>query len=310
MCSPKIFPNVILLFVRTLWPSLSHELNTSWSWTVGQTEHLLPELWETVTTTYSVFSFYLLPVCSFKVADLLWWQYFLFCITPVDLADHKGRWQVSLIKKHLLCVCIFLDQSITMLQHWSHGHLLLRGSEWLDIAVLGAFLLCMSSSGTVQLAGILDQCSCGIPAEQTNMAACSLHMQMCPVSFTDASELSSSRSLRQWTSHSACQAHTYANNRHTHKHWLSKPNRKERHNRDKYVTASGWDCYHPIEEAVLAWGKKPVCLLILTLCVFTGTSVCLYNPTEFVKKEPKWFMVMMYDGSCIKPSQSSPCRVF
>lgn len=37
-------------------------------------------------------------------------------------------------------------------------------------------------------------------------------------------------------------------------------------------------------------------------------NVCLYNQIdalEFVKRETEWFMVMMFNSSCIKPSQSS-----
>lgn len=173
----------------------------------------------------------------------------------------------------------------------------------------------MSSSGTTKLAGILDQCSHGIPAEQTNMAACTLLMQMCPVSFTDGSELSSCSSLRQWTSQRACHTHTHTHANSTHKRWLSKPNRKERHYWDKYVSAWGLGCYHPIGKAVVVWGKKTT-----TSAYWFWQSVCWlvsnvfsYNHTdavEFVKNETEWFMLMMFDSSCIKPSQSSVCRVF
>lgn len=107
--------------------------------------------------------------------------------------------------------------------------------------------------------------------------------------------------------------HTHANS--THKRWLSKPNRKERHYWDKYVSAWGLGCYHPIGKAVVVWGKKTT-----TSAYWFWQSVCWlvpnvfsYNHTdavEFVKNETEWFMLMMFDSSCIKPSQSSVCRVF
>lgn len=188
---------------------------------------------------------------------------------------------------------------------------------WYSCFGRGGFLLCMSSSGTVQLAGILDQCSCGIPAEQTNMAACSLHMQMCPVSFTDASELSSSRSLRRWTSHSACQAHTYANNRHTHKRWLSKPNRKERHNRDKYVTASGLGLLSSYRESCCGVRKKtktsaywfwqsvcslvPVCVCIIPLNLWKRNlnDSWLWCTTAAVLSPVNHLLVVFSNGGCV-----------
>lgn len=65
------------------------------------------------------------------------------------------------------------------------------------------------------------------------------------------------------------------------------PNRKERHNTDKYVSASGWDCRHPIEEAAVVWGgeKKQQHLLIDSdsRCV-SPVPACVYSPEELVKK--------------------------
>lgn len=94
---------------------------------------------------------------------------------------------------------------------WSPGHLLLRGSACSPAHSRDFIWLCVSCffpPYPYLLADILDQCTHGISIEQTNMAACALYMQMCPVSFRDGSELSFSSSLRQWTSQSACHTHT------------------------------------------------------------------------------------------------------
>lgn len=139
------------------------------------------------------------------------------------------------------------------------------------------FLLYMSSSGTIQLAGTLDQCTRGIPAKQTNMAARTLHMQMCPVSFTDGSVLSSSHSLRQWTSECMSPSYTQSHMRkqHIHKHWLSKPKDTTETNMS---VPRAWAAIIPIEKAVVVWGEKNnnVCLLILTVCADTHRlCVCI-----------------------------------
>lgn len=220
----------------------------------------------------------------------------------------------------------FFDQSrrIKKQQLFFPGHLLLRGSLFPSLhsgatGYVFFFLRRVSSSGTIQLAGSLDQCTHGIPAEQTNMAACSLHMQMCPVSFIDGSELSSSRSPRQWTSHSACHTHTHMHTAHTCTRINTNcqgPDRKGRHNRDKYVSASGSGCYHPIERSCCWCEEKKTTTSAYWFWQSVSwmlPNVCLYNhidAVEFVKKETEWFMVMMFDSRRIKPSQSSPRRVF
>lgn len=173
----------------------------------------------------------------------------------------------------------------------------------------------MSSSGTIQLAGILDQCTHGISTEQTNMAACTLHMQMCPVSFTDGSELSSSGSLRQWTSPSACHTYTCAQTPHTHINTDCQSPIEARDTTETNMSVpQGWAaiilsrkllwCEEKTTTSAY-WFWQSVCWMV--------PNVCLYNhidAVEFVKKETEWFMVMMFDRSCIKPSQSSPSRVF
>lgn len=271
LCSPKISPNFIRLFVRTFCPPPSRELNASWSWTVGQTEHRLPELWENVTTTYSVFSFYLLPVCLFKVADLLWWEYFLFFITPVDLTDHDGRWQVSLIKKHLLFVCIFLDQSIKMLQHWSHGHLLLRGSEWLDIAVLGGGVFCSACLHLAQSNWQVFLISAPVGSQQNKQtwppAPC---ICRCALSLSQMHLSCLPPAAWGGEPHTVHVKHTHMQTTDTH---INADCQSPIERRDTTETnmslPQAWDCYHPIEKAVVAWGKKQKRLLIDSdsLCV-------------------------------------------
>lgn len=64
--------------------------------------------------------------------------------------------------------------------------------------------------------------------------------------------------------------------------------RKERHNTDKYVSASGWDRHRPMEEAAVGVGrrkKKRQHLLIDSdsRCV-SPAPACVYSPEELVKK--------------------------
>lgn len=122
-----------------------------------------------------------------------------------------------------------------------------------------------------------------------------------PSSSTDGSELSSSSSLRQWTSPSASHTH-----KHTHKLWLSKCKRNERHNRGKYVGAGGWGFHHHIKKyavvrgnnSVSYWFWQTVCWMVpMCLCNHTDAAECVQRRSWMIHGEDVWRW-------CIKSRQS------
>ena len=186
----------------------------------------------------------------------------------------------------LLCVH-FLTKTQKMLQLGFCGHLLLRQKE-IDLLNVYYFfpLVCISSSGRYSWSGLLRDGS--ITNKRGRLLPCTCR---CALSLSQMHLCCLPPAARGREHHWFHATHTNAGRTHISADCQSPTERGDTTETNMSVPQAGIAIILSKKKKKSGCGmrkkKKTFRLLILTGPVFTCTSVCLYNPTEFVKKEPE-----------------------